>query len=312
MTTAIRADYDTFAGISEAVKTLEGFNGLVRERHRAGYKRKERLRQWFLFDGAVVLDTCGNAGRGVRTPIQGAVFREEDFRAMADCLSDDVKGLDFMHYSFGGDYASFPRAGLVCPCCGVAWGVDNFLDTYCTRELDYVKDVLECAGMTMGEFEEKLSSPEQAVTTQLRRGSKDLFDNDVVIVADDQVSISRWSFYHPECLRLKVTCEERDKFDECLEKAGFKLRLFTPVKNEYWSYPDQSMWFQVRTEVGEFKAGWRKRVISVEFDEKLGVLTDDDVTKNNGLVHAWGYDKFTEYMGELRRRMRGDDSCRKE
>jgi hypothetical protein len=294
-------DYDTYAGIAEAIKTLEGFNKLIAERHEAGYQRKESLKRWILFDGAVMLDGCGGTGRSRRTVIEGDLFRIEDFNAMAERLDDEVKGRGFMHYSMGDLY---PMGGMVCPVCGSEWTTENFLESYAVRESTYMskEDADPLAGQTLGQLQAAWSTPEKTVWLQVRRGKEESLDPDLRLQKGDALFVDSWRFFHPECLRLKVTCEEHIKFDNCLDKAGFKCRLFTPVKNEYWSYPDSSLWFEVQTEFVRLKIGWRKRVINVEYPAEIGCLTEDGVTKGTDHFHAWGYEKLTEYLTEMYQR----------
>lgn len=56
--------YDTKDGIEAALdRGLPGFKQLYDERHTAGYKRKERLGEWFILHGRFWLDSCGNLMR---------------------------------------------------------------------------------------------------------------------------------------------------------------------------------------------------------------------------------------------------------
>jgi hypothetical protein len=296
-----RQPYDTFAGIHEACQTLEGFNRLCAERHEAAYGRKERLQEWMLFDGAISLDTCGNAGKGMRTPVKGLVFTRKDFWEMVERqLPEEERS---MSYGMGGDQCAMPREGMVCPECGQPWTVDNFLEAYVTRT--FRAEDLATFGITIGQWERKESTPAESVRLQIHRpGERDIFDKDCVLKKGDDATVSRWAFHHPECLRMKVTMREQQKFDECLAKAGFTCRLFTPVANEYWGYPDTALWFKVQTEFIQLKIGWRKRVVNVNYPEGIGCVTDDSVTKGPCGFHAWSYDKLTEYLTEVYKRCR--------
>lgn len=61
-------------------------------------------------------------------------------------------------------------------------------------------------------------------------------------------------------------------------------------------------WFIVTTRVGRFKIGWRKRVIQIDWSECPGsgladaLFTDENVTKDNRMIHAWSYEKAREYI----------------
>jgi hypothetical protein len=52
-----------------------------------------------------------------------------------------------------------------------------------------------------------------------------------------------------------------------------------------------------------FKLGWRKRVISIDWSRTNVSLPDlfegEDVTRDDTMIHAWGYDKCAEYLKKL-------------
>lgn len=92
--------------------------------------------------------------------------------------------------------------------------------------------------------------------------------------------------------------------------SGLEILSYQELPNDYW--PDReayaeirrnSPWWFVKTQYGWIKIGWRKRVISIHWDDtdyRSGVstfadgrmiseITDHDVTKGETYVHAWGY-----------------------
>lgn len=92
--------------------------------------------------------------------------------------------------------------------------------------------------------------------------------------------------------------------------AGIEVEKLHQLENKYW--PDvpvyaelrrTSPWWLVRTPFGEIEIGWRKRVMSIDWsDTKLReLITEDDVTKDEHLVHAWTYVKALEYLSNLRK-----------
>jgi hypothetical protein len=90
--------------------------------------------------------------------------------------------------------------------------------------------------------------------------------------------------------------------------AGIAVENHWQLANGYWpeAYADlraQSPWWLVQTRFGNIRLGWRKRVISIEWDATKirGVVTKDDVTKDETMVHAWSYHKAVEYLGNFRR-----------
>ena len=61
-------------------------------------------------------------------------------------------------------------------------------------------------------------------------------------------------------------------------------------------------WWLVETKHGWIKIGWRKRVIAIEWTRTpmKFVVTPDDVTKSETDVHAWGWGKAVQYLGDWR------------
>lgn len=64
-------------------------------------------------------------------------------------------------------------------------------------------------------------------------------------------------------------------------------------------------WFEVTTRKGIIEIGWRKRVISInwcksdirEYAQML--FPDEETTKTQRIIHAWGYEKAKEYIDIL-------------
>lgn len=91
-------------------------------------------------------------------------------------------------------------------------------------------------------------------------------------------------------------------------EAGFDVSNYKPIENQYWpeSYTElrnANPWWLVTTQFGEVKIGWRKRVISIDWEKTLirGEVTSDNVTKDSDLVHAYSMGDALEYLTELRR-----------
>ena len=76
-----------------------------------------------------------------------------------------------------------------------------------------------------------------------------------------------------------------------------------PIPNGYCSRAccEHLPWFLVTTKIGVIKIGWRKRVINIDWSETevRKIISDDDVTKDETMIHAWAYEKAAEYLGVL-------------
>lgn len=102
--------------------------------------------------------------------------------------------------------------------------------------------------------------------------------------------------------------------------SGFEIQSLYKLNNEYCPCDDCLKfrpWWLAKTEFGLIKIGWRKRVINIDWsdtpyrsgqskfwdDRDIPVLTNDDVTKWESGVHAWGYGKAVDYLGTLKLRL---------
>lgn len=64
-------------------------------------------------------------------------------------------------------------------------------------------------------------------------------------------------------------------------------------------------WFDVTTNKGRIKIGWRKRVIQIDWENSTiqedarTLFPDEDVTRFDKVIHAWGTQKAKEYIDKL-------------
>ena len=74
-----------------------------------------------------------------------------------------------------------------------------------------------------------------------------------------------------------------------------------PVCPDYFTQPMREPWWFVKTSAGWIKFGKRKKVFSIEWDdcEFRGVISEDDVTKEDCYIHAWSIEKALEYLTKL-------------
>ena len=107
--------------------------------------------------------------------------------------------------------------------------------------------------------------------------------------------------------REEMVTKTREEVTSILTLAGLRPDRMWELANSYWplapTYDDvRSPWWLARTSIGLIQLGWRKRVISIDWREceVRGIVTSDDVTKENYMVHAYSASKAVEYLQRLR------------
>lgn len=88
---------------------------------------------------------------------------------------------------------------------------------------------------------------------------------------------------------------------------GSRLIFVDEIPNGYCSeYCCKHLpWFIVTTTKGRIKIGWCKRVINIDWSDSTiketstNLFPDEDVTKFDKTIHAWGYEKAQEYINIL-------------
>ena len=92
--------------------------------------------------------------------------------------------------------------------------------------------------------------------------------------------------------------------------AGMQVRKMWKLENQYWPSVDtydelrrNNPWWLVKTEFGIVEIGKRKRVYSVDWSETSvrGIVTEDDVTKDETMVHAYTMADLLTYLLELQK-----------
>lgn len=102
--------------------------------------------------------------------------------------------------------------------------------------------------------------------------------------------------------------------------AGFKVKKMYRIFNEYFDismenaewHIKNSWWLAITEEGDMIKVGWRKRVISIDWEgtsfrqdcvDKQARMTKDDVTIGTTYIHAWSNSKAVEYLTLLRNKI---------
>ena len=107
--------------------------------------------------------------------------------------------------------------------------------------------------------------------------------------------------------REKMVETSREEVESVLTLSGLKPSRMWELANGYWPLaPDYDSvrrpWWLVQTSIGLIRIGWRKRVMSIDWDatEVRAVVTREQVTKGETMVHAYSMAKAVEYLTSLR------------
>lgn len=95
----------------------------------------------------------------------------------------------------------------------------------------------------------------------------------------------------------------KEKILEC-----FPSKIFVEeIPNQYcnrWCCKHRP-WFIITTEVGRFRVGWRKRVMSLDWSgtnigiTAEGMFPNENTTRYDKTIHAWSYADLARYVSEL-------------
>lgn len=103
---------------------------------------------------------------------------------------------------------------------------------------------------------------------------------------------------------------KKEEVESLFTLANITILNIWELKNKYWpdAYTDMILnnpWWLVKTEFGLIEIGPRKRVINIDWsDTKIRkIITEDDVTKNEIMVHAWSMTKALEYLINLNKEL---------
>lgn len=120
-----------------------------------------------------------------------------------------------------------------------------------------------------------------------------------VIQPGDKTYFTKVQYYHSGCRQYKVDTEVRAQFEKAFLDSGVAATKWEEVPNQYGSQSYNGQWYLVTTDIGVVRVGWRKRVIEIVFPVQVDVgelFANENTTKSENLIHAWGYDKLTEYL----------------
>lgn len=111
-----------------------------------------------------------------------------------------------------------------------------------------------------------------------------------------------------ESMRLdpKAQADKEEERTKLVGLFGTAPILVEEIPNGYcprWCCT-QIPWYVITTKKGCITIGWRKRVININWEESVAGKADDvfpneNPTKYDRTIHAWGYEKAQEYITKL-------------
>jgi len=271
--------YNTKQGISGSLVSFEDFRKMVDARHEAYYKRKEDLQEFYVM-GRWSMDRCGNTMR-----ITDEFVPKEHIPDIDDVLAVD----EFWDVIEKYDRQTKP----------------NVLTREERNDPDFsYQDNTRPYPTSVG-FSMPSNLPPPKSKCKLCKGGWTI-DNCYDVIVEYDYDDERFICYHKNCFVLEKTIDYETQFQGAFRFAGFKHFHFKAIENEYCKCYRCTPWYNVETIYGCIKIGWRKRVINIDYSD-LKVSPDfskEDVTKGEGYIHAWGWDKAEEYLRMIRRELK--------
>ena len=98
----------------------------------------------------------------------------------------------------------------------------------------------------------------------------------------------------------------KEKVQALFLLSGIEATKLHKLENKYWpdAYVEEracSPWWLAETQFGNIEVGWRKRVISINWEStrveaKVLQEAEEWITHGPYMVHAYGYAKAVEYL----------------
>lgn len=148
---------------------------------------------------------------------------------------------------------------------------------------------------------------EMALFVQLGRP---LTEMDELIIDDamramEQDLLAQSARVHPDNIAWKAQWLREARMTFTL--AGISPVYVREIDNKYCGPKccPHRVWLLVTTRLGVIEIGWRKRVIVIDWSASdvtktaAELFADEDVTKGVRMIHAWSYEKATEYLTKI-------------
>jgi len=137
--------------------------------------------------------------------------------------------------------------------------------------------------------------------------NRELTDNDKNALREHADAITRSIFAETKRLDPATKVEADENKRDILSVFVGRAIYVEEIPNGYCGdYCCKHLpWFIVTTTKGRFRIGWRKRVIHIEWtdttikEDAKTLFPDEDVTRFDKVIHAWGTEKAQEYINKL-------------
>ena len=282
-------DFNTVAGITKQIREdgLAGLNAVIQARH-AHYRKYNEIERHrrdlgtFVILGRFVFDSCANVGKidkfaynrlgglphviGMDLPIAMSMG---NFHSRAtQLLLDTLTAEQIEEFRYDDVEKTHRELCNRASSLGYNFGGDSYPPS--------VEQTCPCC--------DKGWDLDNCHDLHVQRGSDDA-----------------WIYYHNSCWLNKLENDVKAEFEQVLENAGLTNYTMVLTPNQYGSLSYRGPWWVVEWKHGEFRIGWRKRVIDIAWDGELlqSILSEDNTTKSLTNIHAWSYEKATEYIKTL-------------
>lgn len=306
--------YNTKEGVEGALCSLESFNELIDERREAGYNRHEELTEFLVLDGKYRLDNCGNALKYLGNDTFS--FNPEIPRPKIKCKQ------------CGEDWTIENIDDIVIWRNSKVFSLESFVGKKLADVEEHYNKLTDALYRTQPDIlirnDENIDlSPKYPNSeTDWKKGivknesgwlsAEDGITSNYVIKKGDELFLNVLTYFHKSCNKKNRESVFQTKFKEIFENAGFENVEMHSTENQYCRCERCAPWFNVETEYGIIQIGWRKRVINIDWsnlnldpDVDIGCLfNNEDVTKLNNGIHAWGWDKAQDYLTRIHKELK--------
>jgi hypothetical protein len=325
--------YDTLEGIGVYLKDLKGFHGLVEARKKAK-ERGEELKSFYVLR-KFTLDKFAQVDKLIGfESLPEEIKKDFPDIVTASKVEEEFRSNPNLNLQILITPVYIPKYKQRCAHCKKEYDISDFDDVYVTKKeekvlLDrFVGRQLWEVKRHFGMIEESENYLDSFLTIQNNRFIDDrigsygikLNENGWVGLQDnhnEQGEISDWYmiqagdstilrtiyYRHKECHAKYMKESTLKDIKLVLDKANLSSCKISETENKYGSFDYSGPWHEVTTEYGVFTIGKRKKVILITLHDwgidLSKVFKMEDVTKDKNMIHAWGYEKASEYLQKI-------------